>query len=85
MGDLVTDVVTGVTAGQPFTLDLFGTSNDPGPGFITGSINISGVVGNIACMVDDNVRGTGQRMISCAGQSPTKSYEIVNLILASTD
>ena len=85
IGDLVTDVVTGVTAGQPFILDLFGTSNDPGPGFITGSINISGVVGNIACMVDDNVRGTGQRMISCAGQSPTKSYEIVNLILASTD
>ncbi len=84
-GDEVTDVVTGATAGQPFTFDLFGTSNDPGQGFITGTLDIGGVVGNIACMVDDNVRGTGQRMMSCAGQSPTRSYQMVNLILASND
>lgn len=84
-GDIVTDISTGATAGQPFTADLFGTINEPASGFATGLINMGGSTGTIACMVDNNVRGTGQRMISCTGQSPIRGYAMLNLILASTD
>ncbi len=84
-GDYVTDVATGATAGQPFTVDLFGTINEPLHGFATGQLDIGGATGNIACMVDDDVLGTGQRMISCAGQSPSRTYRLFNLILTSAD
>jgi len=84
-GDYVTDVATGATAGQPFTVDLFGTINEPLHGFATGQLSADGATGNIACMVDDDVLGTGQRVISCAGQSPSRVYRLFNLILASTD
>jgi hypothetical protein len=84
-GDVVTDVTSGSVAGQPFTVDLFGTLNAPTPGFATGQLTSGGVTGNVACMVDNDVRGTGQRMISCAGQSPSRSYRLTNLIIASTD
>jgi len=84
-GDFVTDVATGAVAGQPFTLDLFGTINEPTTGFITGGLTVNGSTGNTACMVDNDVRGTGQRMISCAAQSPARGYPLVNLIIASVD
>ncbi len=84
-GDVVTDVVSGALAGQPFTLDLFGTINEPSPGFLTGGLTVNGSTGNTACMVDNDVRGTGQRMISCAAQSPARGYPLVNLIIASVD
>ncbi len=75
--DRITDITNGTTAGQPYTLDLFGTVNEPSSGFATGQINVVGGAGN--------VDGTGQRTISCAGQSPTSGYRLFNLILASTD
>lgn len=84
-GDVVVDISTGATAGQPFTADLFGTINEPSSGFATGQFSMDGNNGNIACMVDNDVRGTGQRMISCTGQSPFRGYPMFNLILASTD
>lgn len=84
-GAVVTDVTTGATAGQTFTVDLFGTINEPSPGFATGEFRMGGGTGSIACMVDSDVRGTGQRMISCTGQSPLRGYPMLNLVLASTD
>jgi len=84
-GDVVADVATGATAGQPFTADLFGTINEPASGFATGQFSMDGGTGSIACMVDNDVQGTGQRMISCTGQSPIRGYEMLNLILASTN
>jgi len=84
-GDVVADTTTGATAGQPFTADLFGTINEPSPGFATGDFSMGGNSGSLACMVDNDVRGTGQRMISCTGQSPIRGYPMLNLILASTD
>ena len=84
-GDVVSDVATGATAGQPFTADLFGTINEPSPGFATGTIDMAGNIGSLVCMVDDNVQGSGQRMVSCTGQSPIRGYPMLNLILASTD
>jgi hypothetical protein len=84
-GDYVTDVTTGAAAGQPFTVDLFGTINEPLHGFATGQVDTGEATGNIACMVDDDVLGTGQRMISCAGQSPSRNYRLFNLILTSAD
>ncbi len=83
--DRVTDINTGATAGQPYTLDLFGTMHEPSSGFATGQINVGGSVGNVACAINSNVDGTGQRTISCAGQSPTSGYRLFNLILSSAD
>lgn len=84
-GDIVTDVDTGTLAGQPFTVDLSGSVNVPGPGLTTGQLQMNGSTGNIGCMVDENLDNVGQRMISCAGQSPTRSYRLFSLILASND
>ena len=84
-GDFVTDVATGALAGQPFTLDLSGTINEPGQGLTTGQLLMNGTVGNVGCMVDENLSATGRRMISCAGQTPTRNYRLFNLILSSND
>ena len=83
--DRVTDMSTGATAGQPYTLDLFGTLNEPSTGFATGQIDVDGSVGNVACTINSNADGTGQRTIACAGQSPASGYRLFNLILASAD
>jgi hypothetical protein len=84
-GDYVTDVIAGTLAGQPFSIDLSGTINVPGPGLTTGELTVGGVTGNIGCMVDLDTAGSGQRVISCAGQSPTSNSSLVNLILAAND
>jgi hypothetical protein len=84
-GDIVADVSSGTLSGETFGFDLFGTTNDPSIGFITGDIDLAAGNGNLACTVDANVAVTGQRMISCVGQSPSRSYRTVNVILASSD
>ncbi len=84
-GTLVTDVVAGTTDGA-VTVDLFGTTNSPIPGFITGTITDgAGGTGNLACMVDENVQDSGQRLISCVGQSPGDNTQVFNVFFASNE
>ena len=83
--DFVSDVATGATTGESFTVDLYGTTNDPSNGFITGSHDYGEAGGNVACTVDADVDATGQRMIGCVGQSPTSPYGTVNMVLVSSD
>jgi hypothetical protein len=84
-GDVVTDVVTGTMAGEPFAVDLSGSINVPGTGLTTGQLQANGGDWNLGCMVDADLGGNGNRMISCAGQSPTREYRLFNLILVSND
>jgi hypothetical protein len=84
-GDFVNDVDAGTMAGQPFTVDLSGTINEPGMGLTTGELSLNGATGNIGCMVDPDNTGSGQRTISCAAQSPSQGYQLLNLILVSND
>jgi hypothetical protein len=84
-GDFVADVATGALAGSPFTVDLSGSINAPSNGLTTGTVTVGGSSGNIGCMVSSYNPASGQRLISCAGQSTTKSYALMNLILASND
>ncbi len=84
-GDFVSDVESGALAGTPFTVDLSGSINAPGPGLTTGTVDIGGITGNIGCMADPATEYSGQRVISCAGQSIENGYALLNLILASND
>lgn len=84
-GDIVSDIDAGTMAGQPFVVDLSGSINVPGPGLTTGQLQLGGSNGNVGCMVDADLTGNGSRMISCAGQSPTRDYRLFNLILTSND
>jgi hypothetical protein len=84
-GDFVADVSAGTLAGTPFSVDLSGSINAPSPGLTTGTVTVGGNSGNIGCMADPDNTGTGQRLISCAGQSTMNGYALLNLILASTD
>lgn len=84
-GDVVSDVSAGTTAGEPFTVDLSGSINVPGSGLTTGQLQVGGSNGNMGCMVHADLDNNGGRMISCAGQSPTREYRLFNLILTSND
>jgi len=84
-GDVVSDVIAGTTAGEPFTVDLSGSINVPGSGLTTGQLQLGGSNGNVGCMVDADLDTNGSRVISCAGQSPTRDYRLFNLILISND
>jgi len=84
-GDFVVDVSSGTLAETPFSVDLSGSINTPSSGLTTGTISVGGSSGNLGCMADSNNTGNGQRLISCAGQSTTNGYALMNLILASTD
>ena len=83
--DVVIDVDAGTMAGQPFVVDLSGSINVPSPGLTTGQLFMNGGSTNVGCMVDENNDNVGNRMISCAGQSPTRDYRLFNMILMSND
>ena len=84
-GDVVSDVSTGTTGNEPFTVDLSGSINVPAIGLTTGQLQVGGSNGNMGCMLAANLDNNGSRMISCAGQSPTRDYRLFNLILTSND
>lgn len=79
---VVTDVVSGATSAETVTLTLNGTPDALATGIITGTIN-SGGSGNLACMADINVLGSGKKMVSCVGQSPGDNTKMFNVIFAS--
>ncbi|MBT8078015.1 MAG: hypothetical protein KJO31_05525 [Gammaproteobacteria bacterium] len=82
-GSIVDDVVAMTTSGS-FSIDLFGTTNAPVSGFLTGSVaDELGNTGNLACMIDENVQGSGQRLVSCVGQAPAANQKMFNLLFAS--
>jgi hypothetical protein len=84
-GDFVADVSSGILAGTPFSVNLSGSINVHSNGLTTGTVTVGGNSGNIGCMTDPDNTATGQRLISCAGQSTRNGYALLNLILASTD
>lgn len=84
-GDFVTDINAGTMAGQTFVIDLSGSINVPAPGLTTGQLQLNGNDHSLGCMVDANLDNNGNRMISCAGQSPSRDYRLFNVILTSTD
>ena len=79
------DVANNTVGTTQFTLDLFGTLNAPAVGFITGQVSSEGNTGNLACMVDADVLGTGQQMMSCVGQAPGNNTRMFNIILAANN
>ncbi|MGI9261372.1 MAG: hypothetical protein ACR2QR_05015 [Woeseiaceae bacterium] len=83
-GAFVTDVANNTTSGT-FTVDLFGTTNAPVTGFLTGTVtDEGGNSGNLACMIDEDVQGSGQRLLSCVGQAPGNNQRLFNLFFASS-
>jgi len=80
IGSIVSDITTGaIQAGATATINLTGTPDDKAPGFITGTItdNSAGSTpGNLACMADIDVLGSGKKIISCVGQSPGDATKV---------
>ena len=84
-GNFVDDVANNTVGNTQFTLDLFGTLNAPVTGFITGEVSSEGNTGNLACMTDADVLGSGQQMMSCVGQAPGDNTRMFNIILAANN
>jgi len=81
---IVSDITTGVTSGGSVTINLDGTVDALGIGFVTGTIADSGSTpGNLACMVDIDVLGAGKKIISCVGQSPGDNTKMFNVLFTS--
>ncbi len=83
-GNLVRNVRNGSTSNEAVTIDLTGGVDTLADGFVTGTItNDDGDTGNLACMVDSDALGSGQKIVSCVGQSPGDNTNMFNIILAS--
>ncbi|MEM7377558.1 MAG: hypothetical protein AAF460_08645, partial [Pseudomonadota bacterium] len=84
-GTLLSGPENTATASDPWTLALTNTVDDPSAGLITGTLtdNGSANTGNVACMIDSDVLGTGKRIMSCVGQSPGDNTQMVNAIFTS--
>lgn len=82
-GDVVTDIETGATTGEPVTLNLSGTPDGLSQGFITGTIDNGGAGVELACMADISVGGGDRKMVNCVGQSPGDASKMFNVIFTS--
>ena len=83
-GNIVTNVRNGALSAETVTIALGGGVDTPVDGFITGTItNDDGDTGNLACMADYDALGSGQKIVSCVGQSPGDNTNMFNVILAS--
>ena len=82
-GTIVTNVTTGATSAETVTVTLDGTPDDLGNGLITGTIASGADTGNLACMADRDVLGSGRIMVSCVGQSPGDNGNMFNVLFTS--
>ncbi|MEM7293093.1 MAG: hypothetical protein AAF420_06830, partial [Pseudomonadota bacterium] len=73
------------TSSDPWTLTLSGTVDALNDGLITGTItdDTTTNTGNAACMVDVDVLGTGEKIVSCVVQSPGDNTQMGNAIFTS--
>ncbi len=62
-----------------FELNLFGTLDQPQPGFVTGRVRANGNEGNVACAVTTST--SNDRLVSCIGQAPGGNEQMFNLLL----
>jgi hypothetical protein len=84
VGNIVDDIDTGALSVDTVTVALSGTVDQPGNGFITGTITDPGSsTGNMTCMVETNAAGTAKNIISCVGQSPGDTTKMFNVLLVS--
>ena len=79
-GTIINDVAANTLSVETVAINLSGTVDSPTQGFVTGDIEGSG---NIACMLDGNVLGTGKKVMSCVGQSPGDPTDMFNILLVS--
>ena len=82
-GTIVTNVTTGATSAETVTVTLDGTPDALGNGLITGTIASGADTGNLACMADRDVLGSGRIMVSCVGQSPGDNGNMFNVLFTS--
>ena len=84
-GSLLAGPLAGAATSDPWTLSLNGTIDSLAPGFVTGTLTDDGSSnsGNVACMIDIDVLGSGKKIISCVGQSPGDNTQMVNAIFTS--
>lgn len=82
----VTDIETGaVDTSSSVTVSLTGTVDTPETGIITGTISTNTSVGNLTCMLDIDVSGTGKKIGSCVGQAPDDATKMFNVMFVSKD
>jgi len=85
-GGNVTDINTGaIDATSTVTVSLSGTVDTPNIGIITGTISTDTSIGNLTCMIDIDVSGTGKKIGSCVGQAPDDATKMFNVIFVSVD
>ena len=82
-GTVVTDVSTGALSAETVAVTLNGTPDALGAGLVTGTITSGADTGNLACMADVDVLGTGRKMVSCVGQSPGDNSNMFNVLFTS--
>ena len=83
-GANVTNIETGaVDASSTVTVELSGTVDVPETGFITGTISTSTSTGQITCMIDVDVSGSGKKIGSCVGQAPDDTTKMFNVMFVS--
>ena len=83
-GTIVTDLVNNTLSTDTVTINLSGTVDSPLDGFVTGTIDDGGMTpGNLSCMFDIDVLGSGKKIVSCVGQSPGGNTDMFNVLLVS--
>lgn len=86
IGGNVTDINTGaIDPTSTVTVSLSGTVDTPNTGIITGTISTDTSDGNMTCMIDVDVAGTGKKIGSCVGQAPDDATKMFNVMFVSVD
>ena len=84
-GTIVTDIENNTLSTDTVAINLANVNN-PGNGFITGTISVSApgsTAGNLSCMANINAQGTGKNIMTCVGQSPGDATQLFNVLLVS--
>ncbi len=83
-GNIVTDIDENTLETEDAaTLTLDGNPDGLANGLVTGTITAGQETGNLACMVDIDVLGSGRKMVSCVSQSPGDNSKMFNVLFVS--
>lgn len=80
---LDTDLTTTLSGGATINLNAGSGVDQPGTGFVTGTVTDGSGTGNLSCMVDIDAAGTGKKIASCVGQSPGDTSKLFNVLFVS--
>ncbi len=79
----ILDLDTGVASeSETVTITLTGPDS-PQTGFVSGVIDDGSDTGNLYCMADVNASSSGQKIVTCTGQSPGDNQKMFNVMFVS--